>query len=76
MAFCRCSVLCLISAPGLATFAAPGGRDQRPVFSVGGEHTVEVGQVDVRLGHQYRQPGDEIERLEDDVQGCTNAASA
>ena len=28
---------------------------------------METGEVDTELGHQGRQPGDAIERLEDDV---------
>ena len=42
----------------------------RPVPAVGGEYAVEACQVDSGLGHQGRQPGDEIERFEDDVRGA------
>jgi hypothetical protein len=33
----------------------------------GGKHAVELRQVNSRLWHQGGQPGDEVERLEDDV---------
>ena len=36
------------------------------MFAVRCEHAVETGEVDSRFGHQGRQPGDKIQRLEDD----------
>jgi len=35
--------------------------------AVGSEHPVETGEVHPRLGYQGSEPGDEVERLEDDV---------
>ncbi len=38
--------------------------------AVGGEHTMESRQVDSRFRHQGDKPGDEIQRLEDDMRGA------
>jgi hypothetical protein len=44
--------------------------------AVGREHTAEVGEIDSWHVHQHCQPCYEIQGLEDDVHGCTNAAGA
>ncbi len=43
-----------------------------------GKHAIETRSVDPRLGHQSRQPGDEVVRLEDDMRGAVavNAVEA
>ena len=47
-----------------------GRRHPSPVLAVRREHAVNAGQVDPGFGHQRRQTGDEIQRLEDDVGGA------
>jgi hypothetical protein len=37
------------------------------VFAVRRKHPVETGEIESRLGHQGRQPGDEVEGFEDDM---------
>jgi hypothetical protein len=37
------------------------------LLAIGGKYAMEKCQVDSRLWHQGRQPGDEIQRLKDDV---------
>ncbi len=80
-------VLRLISRLKLVAFASLCGRYQRAMLAIGCEYTVISGEVDSWLGHQGRQPGNEIQRLEDyvssavpirsfDVQGRTNAVGA
>ena len=39
-------------------------------FDLMGKHTVKAGEVDAWLGHQSGQPGNEIQRLKDDVRGA------
>ena len=43
------------------------GGHPRAVFPAGRKYAVETCQIDARFGHQGRQQGDDIERLEDDV---------
>jgi len=57
----RGSVLCLVG--GLAALAAPGRCNQRSMFAVGCEHTVETREVDTGPGHQGSETGDEIQRV-------------
>ena len=45
----------------------PGVRHFGAVFAVGCVYAVESGQFYSGLGRQRRQPGDEIQRLKDDV---------
>ena len=54
----------------------PGPPHQRTVFTVKGKDTVEARQIDAGLGHQGGQPGDEIQRLKDDVRGPNRAVIA
>ena len=68
VAFGRCSVAGGVGL-GLASLAAPGRCDPCAVLAVRGKDAVESCQVHARLGHQGRQPGDEVQRLEDDVGG-------
>jgi hypothetical protein len=66
----------LFLSVALAAFASFGRRDLDPVFAVRSKHAVEAGEVDPRFGNQRSKPGQKIQRLEDDVHGCTNAAGA
>ncbi len=65
-------VLRLISRLKLVAFASLCGRYQRAMLAIGmvrhpDEYTVKSGEVDSWPGHQGRQPGNEIQRLEDYV---------
>lgn len=60
----------------LAALAPLGRSHQIPVFAVGGKHTVVTGEVDSWPRHQGRQPGNEIQRLKDDVRGAIPKALA
>ena len=46
------------------------------MFAVRCEHTVKAGEVDAGFGHQGGQPGNEIQRLKDDVRGAIPKALA
>jgi len=60
-----------IAGRGTPASSAPlRRRHPRPVPAVGGEYPGETRQVDPRLRDQGHQPGDEVERLEDDVCGA------
>ena len=37
---------------------------------IGGEYAVITGQIDARVGHECRQPDDEIRGLEHDMRGA------
>ena len=50
--------------------AALGRRHLCTMRAVGGEHTMESSQVDPGLRHQRDKPGDEVQRLENDVRGA------
>ena len=52
---------------GFSAFASFGGRYPRSIFTVGGEDTVETGQVDSGLGNQSDQPGDKVQRFKYDM---------
>ena len=57
-----------IRGRGTLTAPAPlGRRHPRAVFAVRCKHPMKASEVDPRLGHQGRQPCDEIQRLKDDV---------
>lgn len=49
----------------LAPLAPSCGCDQSWMFAIGSEHAVESSQIDTGFGHQGRQPGNEVQRLED-----------
>ena len=51
----------------LSASATPRRGDPRAIAAVGRKHPVEASEVDPRLRHQGCQPGDKIQRLEDDV---------
>ena len=51
----------------LPALAPPGRGYPCSMFAVRGKHTVESGQIDSGFGHQGRQFGNEVHRLEDDV---------
>ena len=40
------------------------------VLAVRGKYAIEARQVDPRLWHQGGEPGDEVQRLEDDMGGA------
>ena len=62
--FGRCRLL-RIRCRGSLTAPAPLGRCHLgAVFSVRCKDPVEAGEVDPQFGHQSRQSGDEIERLD------------
>ena len=68
--FRRRFLLPLLGDLGFGT-PAPLRRCHRcAVLAVGGKHAMEARQVDLGLGHQGREPGDEVERLEDDMGGA------
>ena len=54
----------LIGQLSLCAFAPFRRGHPRTVFAVGRKHPVETYQVDPRLGHQSRQPGNEVQRLD------------
>ena len=60
MTFGQRLVLRLIRHFGLVALAPLGGRHQRTVLAVGGEHTVETSQVVSWLRNQSGEPGDEV----------------
>ena len=64
-AFCGCWVLPLISPLALFTFASPCWRHLHAMLAVGRKDTVKPSEVDSGFGHQRRQSGDEVQRLED-----------
>jgi len=72
VAFGRHLVLRLIECLGLAGFATPGGRHQRTVLAVRGKHPMGACQVNAGPGHQSYQPGNEVQRLKDDMRGANS----
>ena len=57
-----------ICGPGVPAALAPLGRCHlRAVLAVWRKHAMETGQVDPRFRHQSCQPGNEVQRLEDDM---------
>jgi hypothetical protein len=67
VALFRCFVFVFLSGAAFATFAR---RHIYPVVTVGREYAAQPRQVDSRFWHQRCQPGDEIQRLEDDVRSA------
>lgn len=67
VAFGGCLILRLIKHFSLVVFTTLGRRHQGAVFAVGCEHAVKSCQVHSGLGHQRCQPGDEVQRLENDM---------
>jgi hypothetical protein len=65
--FARCRLLPIPRRGMLASPAPLGRRHPRAVFAVRRKHPVETGEIESRLGHQGRQPGDEVEGFEDDM---------
>jgi hypothetical protein len=66
----------LIDRAGLCRsfFAAPGGSDPVPVGAIGmmrhpDEDAMEAGEIHPGYGYQGGEPGDEVERLKNDVRG-------
>lgn len=60
----------LIGYPGLVTLALLCRSAQRPVPAVQRKHPVETDEIDSGPGDQSDQPGNEIQRLEDDMRGA------
>ena len=61
-----------------SAFAPPGRSHQSPVLAVwmmrhSDEYTVKSCEVDLRLWHKRGQLCDEVQGIEYDVHGCTNA---
>ena len=69
-AFSRRLLLALIGGFGFVAPAAPRRRHPRTMGAVRCEHPVESDQIDPGLRHQGGQPGDEVQRLKDDVCGA------
>ena len=55
---------------GRDSVTAPGRRDLLSQMTVGREEPMEAGQIHAWFGHQSGQPGNEVERLENDVGGA------
>jgi len=60
-------VLLFIVRLALIAFTPLRRRDQGAVLAVRRENAVKPGEIDSWPGHQCGQPGNEIERFEDDV---------
>ena len=60
-------LLLFLEGFGLVTLPPLPRCHRGAVSTVGGKYAMEAGQIDPRLGHQGGQPGDEIQRLEDNV---------
>lgn len=56
--------------PGVPGSPVAAGRRCTQTAGIKGQDPVETAEVHTRLGHQGSQPGDEVERLEDDVGGA------
>ncbi len=61
-----------------SAFAASCRRDRYPVFTIGtvrrpGKNSMKPCEIDIRLWDKRGQFCDEVQRIEYDVHGCTNA---
>ena len=59
-----------IPSLGLVALASLGRGDQGTVFAVRGKYTMKSCQIHPWFWHQGRQPGDEVQWLENDMGGA------